>query len=264
MPQPDGGNETIDIAQVIRNSETYHAERLVNLPLPVPSSWRSFADLAQVPPDDAHPRTFYSDGEYIDDDHRFINTCPTGYAGIPVCIDIGIDGYLTHGDAAKLYEMAYRSEGDILQLGTYKGLSTYIMALARKNRKSAGKIVTVDIDASTTETARKNIVGKGLESFVDFHVGDATEFCQGLKRRFDFIFVDHWHGYTATKQILVIIKTLLEPNGFFLMHDYTNPENATPNETYGVYAAVAQYILPDPEMRFFCVSGCSGLFRWVP
>jgi hypothetical protein len=48
-------------------------------------------------------------------------------------INIGIEGWLLPADALKLYEMAYFCGGDILELGTYKGLSTSIMAEASRD-----------------------------------------------------------------------------------------------------------------------------------
>ncbi len=66
-------------------------------------------------------RPTLSAAEFVDDRHRELASAKTGMNNIAVCIDIGIEGFLTHGDALKLYEMAALCSGDVLELGTHKG-----------------------------------------------------------------------------------------------------------------------------------------------
>lgn len=69
-------------------------------------------------------------GEFIDAEHARIASAPLGRMGIARCIDLDIDGYLTRDEALKLYEIARFARGDILELGTFRGLSTSIIARA--------------------------------------------------------------------------------------------------------------------------------------
>ena len=70
-------------------------------------------------------------GGCIDADHHRIVTAPRSKQGL---INLGIDGYLWPEEAAKLYELAYTAPGDVLELGTYRGLSVIEWRTNRLNR----------------------------------------------------------------------------------------------------------------------------------
>jgi hypothetical protein len=70
---------------------------------------------------------------YIDAFHESLAHCKLNGKNI----DLRIDGWLLREDALKLYEMAYFCQEAILELGTYHGLSTYIMAQAAQNSRIA-------------------------------------------------------------------------------------------------------------------------------
>ena len=74
---------------------------------------------------------------------------------------------MQRGDALKLYELAYFCEGDVLELGTHKGLSTSIIAQALHDRKRDGILETVDIDSESNRAARDNLAGRPGEDSID-------------------------------------------------------------------------------------------------
>jgi hypothetical protein len=43
---------------------------------------------------------------------------------IPICIDLGIDGFLQRAEALKLYEFAFFNDGDAIELGTHRLVSS--------------------------------------------------------------------------------------------------------------------------------------------
>jgi hypothetical protein len=53
------------------------------------SRWRTIDQIGRPQP---YEKTYKFEGEYLNDKHRRIGIAPTGRMGIPVCIDIGIDG----------------------------------------------------------------------------------------------------------------------------------------------------------------------------
>lgn len=202
--------------------------------------------------------------DFVDNRHRELASAKTGMNGIDVCIDIGIDGYLTHGDAMKLYEMAALGTGDILELGTHKGLSTSILAAAISKR-SDGVIEAVDIDLTTNIQARETISKRPGAELVNFVVMDATRRLDELilmKRKFGFIFVDHWHGYDATYDVAVRLEKLLLGGGFALFHDAINPGNADPDHPYGVFPAIEDTIRKDKRFVFCGNFGCCSLYQF--
>lgn len=210
----------------------------------------------------SYEKTFDFPGEYLDAEHRRIGAAPSR-TDITFLIDLGIEGYLLHADALKVYELGRLCDGDVLELGTHKGLSTSIIAAALHNR-GAGELETVDIDPDASVVARGAVEQRPGAERVKFKVMDATERVEQLvrsERRFGFIFVDHWHGYEATFQVARQLRSLLNPGGFVLFHDFLDPGNAQQGHPYGVYPAVIDTIAVDPAFEFYGNFGCCGLFR---
>ncbi|MGP0091110.1 MAG: O-methyltransferase [Xanthobacteraceae bacterium] len=230
-------------------------------PKAYPESWIDFDQLGSPAP---YRKTFPFPADYLNDQHRFYSECKTGLFGIAVCIDIGIEGYLQRGDALKLYEMAFFCEGDVLELGTHKGLSTSILLQALQASNRLGEIYTVDIDRDAGKIAKSNIDSRPGAGHVHFNLEDAGSYMRRAiseGRKFGLIFIDHWHGYDATFEAATLGKALVAEGGFILFHDYNDPSNRDPGHVYGVYQAVADVLLPCSEFMFYGNFGCCGLFR---
>jgi len=195
-----------------------------------------------------HP-TFSFPGEYVTPQHRAIGEAPRGCAGVPGLINLGIEGFLWPEEALKLYELAYCGSGDVLELGTHKGLSTSILAGALEDRGS-GNLETVDIDEAANQAAQRNVLARPGGSRVTFTLKDATirlGELQAAGRVFGLIFVDHWHGYAETAEAAKAARApLLAPGGFVMFHDFLDPGNIDPDHVYGVYDAVRDTISEEP------------------
>jgi len=171
-----------------------------------------------------------------------------------------MEGWLWKADALKLYEMAYFAEGDVLELGTYAGLSTCIIAQAIVDSSRNSMVLPIDIaDYGWKANADLNHVGQQI----DFHLGPAIEQVQSLiaaGRKFGFTFVDHSHTYEEVAAICPMLDKVAKPGSFVQFHDYNDPRNGNePN--YGVWQAVMD-TLP-PTFQFCGVYGCSGLYRYT-
>lgn len=206
-------------------------------------------------------KTYQYDGDYIDSFHNWIALSPLHEFGM---INIGIDGWLFPADALKLYELAYFS-GDILELGTYKGLSTTIIAGAVKNSGRSRPIVSVDLDKNLTDLAREGLEARKVGGRENVHLftADATEAVRNSareNRKYSFVFVDHSHRYEHVKEVCESLKGAMKPGGFVLFHDYNDPRNmAREVSDYGVYQGVTDGLPKDFE--FHGIFGCTGLFR---
>lgn len=206
--------------------------------------------------------TFAMKTDTIDAQHYRIMTAPLGHQNIPVLIELGFTGFLMRAEAMKLYEMAYFSPGDLLEIGTHKGLSTSILASALAARHR-GRLETVEIDSALSEIARDNVRNRPGFDRVTFTVSPATERLDELvaeSRRFGFVFVDHWHAYEETADAIARLKTLLVPGGFVMFHDFLDPGNFDADHPYGVYEAVLDGICTDTDYLFCGNFGGSGLF----
>jgi predicted O-methyltransferase YrrM len=80
----------------------------------------------------------------------------------------------------------------ILEIGTLYGYSAILMAnlLDDDTEDSVGAVVTIEIDKTVAEMAKKNIEAAGLLSKVDIIVGDALEVIPKLSGKFDLLFID--------------------------------------------------------------------------
>ena len=199
-------------------------------------------------------QTYIFEGDFIDDYHKYLNDC--GYKGDLIQLN-NIEGWLRKEDALKLYELAYFCKRDILELGTYHGLSTYIIAQAVKRSSNKNFIFSVDISFDCQSKARQNL--KGFD--INFVCEDAMNAIKCMKRKFGFVFIDHSHAYDPVCKICGVIDELLLPGGFCLFHDWNDERNKTGDPDYGVYQAVEDCLRK--EFEFWGVFGCTALYRLI-
>ena len=177
-----------------------------------------------------------------------------------------IPGWLRREDALKLYELTYFSDGDILELGSFHGLSTSILANACRNSSSPKHIDTIDLDPSCTTAAKANLESLGLLDYVTIQTGDATVAVKNYieaGKKFGFIFIDHSHEYQPCLDVCKMLDEVTMPGGFCLFHDFNDSRNRDPEDTdYGVYQAV-QDGLNHEKFEFYGIYGCTGLYRRV-
>ncbi len=75
----------------------------------------------------------------------------------------------------------------ILEIGTYTGYSSLVMALALPDD---GKLITLDKDIVTTAIAKKYWQEVGVAELIELIIGAAVETLEHLKGPFDLIFID--------------------------------------------------------------------------
>ncbi len=217
-----------------------------------------------------YSQTFEFPGEFINESHKLFSTCPVREG---ILIEIRdrpttgsiIEGWLRRADALKLYEIAYFVSGDILELGSYHGLSTSILARAALDSPHKKNIFSIDLDMENVKKTNEHLHEMGLKSNVITMCGDALTITRGLVSagpRFDFVFVDHSHAYEAVYPVCRELGGVLKPGGFCLFHDFNDARNREAEEKdYGVYQAVVGGL--DPErFDFYGVYGCAALYRF--
>jgi predicted O-methyltransferase YrrM len=174
-----------------------------------------------------------------------------------------IKGWLRRDDALKLYEMAYYTKGDILELGSYHGLSTTLMANAVRQSPGKKKMLTVDLQPQNIDITNKNLRKAGVLKYVEAICGDAITVVKNfanLNRKFQFIFIDHSHAYDPVYLVCQELHKIVMPGGFCLFHDFNDARNREPSQKdYGVYQAV-QEGLDSKTFEFYGIYGCTGLY----
>lgn len=120
-------------------------------------------------------------------------------------------------ESAKLLAMLVRTQQSkrILEIGTSTGYSTLWLAEAAK--VVGAKVQTLEINAFRSAQAKKYAEEFGLESFIDFWVGDAADYLAQATEPYDLILLDAERGsYVSYWQDL---KRLLQSSGSTLIVD---------------------------------------------
>lgn len=120
-------------------------------------------------------------------------------------------------ESAKLLAMLVRTQKSkrILEIGTSTGYSTLWLAEAAK--VVGAKVQTLEINAFRSAQAKKYAEEFGLESFIDFWVGDAADYLAQATEPYDLILLDAERGsYVSYWQDL---KRLLQSSGSTLIVD---------------------------------------------
>jgi cephalosporin hydroxylase len=215
-----------------------------------------------------YKRTFDFAGEYIDTDHQRIGSLQLEN-GLTILLPHAqtgeaLPGWLQVADALKLYEMAYFGRGDVLEIGSYQGLSAVIMATALRNARRPQRIHTVDLEPWCTERTLKHLAENDLGDFVTASTEDGAAVVRRLAaqgRKFGFSFVDHSHEYGPVLEVCRELHHVLLPGSFVFFHDYNDPRNQTGE--YGVYSGVAEGLSRE-VFDFYGVYGCGALYRVRP
>jgi hypothetical protein len=190
------------------------------------------------------------DGADLGDEHRRIGE-----------IVAAIPGLLRPEDELKLYELAYFATGPILEIGTYRGRSTTIMARAAQ-AGSGAMLLSVDVDPEAQRAGAAALSAHGVGGRVVFVRGSAA----ALVRRFpgltpSLTFVDGDHSLEGVRRDLAALEPIVPRDGLLLFHDFEDPRNDDPAAAQiGVKDAVGESWVRR-QCDFAGVFGCCGLFR---
>jgi predicted O-methyltransferase YrrM len=159
------------------------------------------------------------------------------------------------------YQTATGLKGDMLEIGTFFGKSTMVLAyfLAEGER-------LVICDAFEEETHDRYDARPGVQDVVDairlavpefdarvldVHVGDSSSLSIAASQRFRFVHVDGGHSYAEARRDLELAASRLLPSGIIAVDDYAHP--AWPEVT----EAVTSFLIAHPELKAF-----ADLNRW--
>jgi SAM-dependent methyltransferase len=213
--------------------------------------------------------TFDFAGPYIDSAHQGLATCPVK-DGFLIQIKNSrwfgqvIPGWLRREDALKLYEIAYFVAADILELGSFHGLSTSILSRANHNAPVRKSIYSVDLDPVAVQAARIHLRRQRLDRNVRVEREDALSAVRRMAasgKLAAMVFVDHSHEYDPVYDVCRAMATVLQPGGFCLFHDFNDIRNRDAgNQDYGVYQAVVAGLDP-AEFDFYGLYGVTAVYR---
>jgi hypothetical protein len=230
-------------------------------------SFLRLEDLGRIIP--SYQPTFEFSTNFINEKHEYFSKCPIiedKLIQVRTNRTSGslIEGWLRREDALKIYEMAYFVSGDILELGTYHGLSTSILSQANADSPHKKHIYSVELNFEAATVAQRNLDVAGLQEDVTLLVTDAVtairEFADQGKK-FEFVFIDHSHSYEAVFSVCKELDRIMLAEGFCLFHDFNDGRNTHDNTDYEVYQGVMAGLDPG-EFQFYGIYGCAGLYKF--
>lgn len=217
-------------------------------------------DIEAVARSDPQPYepTYSFDGPLINNTHERLLHAPLD--GAKIIYDI--PGSLRREDAAKLYELAYFAQGPVIDLGTNKGLSAYIMANAIKESGRHDFVDTIDLNEFQLQIARKNMLKYKIDN-VRFHHADAAEWLSRQPGIYGFCFVDHAHTFDLVRNAVAVMDKVLRTGSYVAFHDFIDHRNFDDTQPdYGVAQAVIDGL--PKSFTFHGGCGCMGIFRYMP
>jgi predicted O-methyltransferase YrrM len=173
-----------------------------------------------------------------------------------------VPGWLRPEDALKLYELAYYARGPILEIGTYRGKSGTLMAIATRDAGRSALVVSVDVDPQALTAAAAAAAAKGVRDRL-LLVRGSVEALFAANRTFrpSLVFLDADHSYEAVRRDLSTLEPHVPHGGLLLLHDFLDPRNDDPAEIeVGVAHAVRDSWVAN-HCEFSGVFGACGLFR---
>ena len=197
----------------------------------------------------------------------WVDAYHAGIANLPVegaLIRASVQGYLRPADALLLYEAAYYTQGNSLELGSAWGLSTSILCKAIRESGRNAKLASIEIDPGFQRATQSTIHSAGLLAFFESLAGPAAECLPALirqHRQFGMAFIDHDHSLTSTLEACVALEDLLIPGGFAIFHDFNDARNRDEPAVYGVFQGVCEWLTHVTDFDFVGMVGCCGLVQ---
>lgn len=121
----------------------------------------------------------------------------------------GIEGWMGKADCEALYKHVSQLENVlIVEIGSYKGRSTFLMALA----SPSSEIISIDIKDQCSEIMK----GKKWSIIED----KSQNVGKNWTRPIDFLFIDGDHTYEAVKEDIELFSSHVVKGNYVFLHDY--------------------------------------------
>ena len=164
-----------------------------------------------------------------------------------------IPGWLMPEEAQRLYNLGFTAEADVLEIGTYHGKSTYLIARGLRDGSRPSRLITVDIhigaDGVILTPDPPAFLGQTLRTHqLDDLVVQVIGWSQIAVATLDFntigaVFIDGGHEFDCVRRDIESVRPRLARDTLLLFHDY-HPSFP------GVQRAVDDLVRRDPGFSF--------------
>lgn len=176
----------------------------------------------------------------------------------------GIPGWLMPNEAEALYRLGFEATGDLVEVGSYFGKSTYLIARGMADAgRDDRRLVSIDVhyrgvDAVTqrpqvfAEDAPTYLLRTMREQQLDHLVMHLVGWSHVAVTYVDFtnveaVFIDGGHEYDDVRRDFLAVRARVRAGTRILFHDY-NPEFP------GVVRAVDEVVRTDPGFEFLSLT----------
>lgn len=137
----------------------------------------------------------------------------------------GVEGFLHPSEGAKLEELAV--DRDVLEIGSYCGLSAWIMARVAKS------VTACDTFKACTNGQDQREDFQTLDAFmnatrgfsnVTAYIGQSEAAAKDLKGKWDMVFIDAMHTYEDCLGDIKRWWKRISPGGVLVLHDYRHAD----------------------------------------
>lgn len=133
-----------------------------------------------------------------------------------------LEGLLEEREGACLYLLARRAAvlGNVVEIGSYKGRSTWYLARALEDEGSPYRVVSIDPHLSGSADAyRETIERTGIAARVDARTAFSYDVVREFREPVGLLWIDGDHSYEAVRTDFEQWFPLLAPGGFVALHD---------------------------------------------
>lgn len=168
-------------------------------------------------------------------------------------------GYMRKDDALALFDLAFNLPGNVIELGTFMGMSAFIIGQALVSKNSNAEFISIDLDEGSQQIARERFA---LERFnidlINKNANDMLIDYMTIGKEFGLAFVDHSHEEKEMSLALNLLGGVMADGSYVMCHDYNDRRNLDPKfPEYGVYQAVEKQEM----FEFVDTVGCSAILR---
>lgn len=154
---------------------------------------------------------------------------------------------ITINEAKLLYNLARKSNGPIVEIGSYKGGSTIILAEGSKI-ENRNKVYAIDphkgtlfygirvkrwgaekVNKNTLSKFKQNIIDSANQDIVQPIVKSSYKASKKWKKSIDLLWIDGCHDYESVMIDFLAWERFLNKNGIIAFHDYQNSEINIPS-----------------------------------
>jgi predicted O-methyltransferase YrrM len=162
-----------------------------------------------------------------------------------------IEGLLEEREGLCLYVLAWRAAtlGDVVEIGSWKGRSTWYLARALEDVGSRFRVVAVDPHLEdTAEAFSANIARSGLAARIDPRSGYSHDVARAFDRPVGMLWIDGDHSYRGVREDFEDWFPKLAVGGWIAFHD-------TVNHWYGPTRLVRELLMSRNDLRRIGVMG---------